>query len=218
MTRFHLTVAALLLTAAAATPAPTQMLGAPVTNILAGASDRALDKLSQPGAFFADEAVRIALPGPLRKMGGLMKLADQTGLTNGLSKSINDAAGIAAKEAKPIFRSAIGKMDVRGGIGVLSSGDGGTKYLRQSAGDELRTKIRPMIVTALGKTGAFGQLDRMGGGAKLLGGLGIDKDGLTDSVTDQTLDGIYKYIGSEESKLRANPLGNAKKLLGGFKP
>ena len=214
MTPFRLTAIVLI----AATPASAQQLGSPVTKILADASDKALTKLAQPGAFQADDAIRIALPGPLKKAGGLMKFADQAGLTNGLSKSLNDAAGLAANEAKPIFRSAIGKMTVKGGIGVLSSGTGGTQYLRDTAGPDLRTRVRPLIVSALGRTGAFAQLDRLGSGSKLLGAVGVSRDGLSDSVTDQALDGIYKYIGAEERSVRANPLGAAKGLLGGFKP
>ena len=211
----RLQLAAIVLIATAA-PSSAQTLGAPVTNVLANASDKALSKLAQPGAFMADEAIRIALPGPLKKASGLIKLADQTGLTNGISKSLNDAAGIAASEAKPIFRAAISKMDVKSGIGVLSSGDGATQYLRESAGGELRTKIRPLIVAALTKTGAFKQVDKLGGASPLLGAVGVSRDGLSDSVTDQTLDGIYKYIAAEERGVRSDPVGSAKKLLKGF--
>ena len=188
-----------------------------LSSILDAASDGALNKLSQPGAFFADQAVRIALPGPLRGAGGLMKFADQAGATRGLSKSINDAAGIAAGEAKPIFRAAISRMSVRDGVGILSKPGGGTAYLRESAGTELGAKVRPLIVNALGKVGAFGQLDSIGGSAGgLLKGAGISRDGLTDSVTRQTMDGIFKYMGDEEAHARSNPMGVGKSLLGKF--
>jgi hypothetical protein len=200
--------------AAATSPAVAQSL--PGGTILAKASDSALTKLAQPGTFLGDDAVRIALPGPLRKASGLMKLADQSGATKGLSKSINDAAGLAANEAKPIFRAAISRMNVSDGLGALKTGDGGTRYLRQSASPELREKIRPLILAALGRTGAFAQLDKLGSGASLLGGAGISRDGLTDSVADQTLSGIFKYMGTEETRMRANPIGMGKKLLGGF--
>ncbi len=200
------------MTAAAA----AQSLGAPITNILANASDNALDALAEPGAFYADEAVRILLPGPLGKASGLLKLTDQAGLTGGLTKSLNDAAGLAAKEAKPIFRNAINGMTVQDGVGVISKNDGATRYLRESAGGDLKTKVRPLIVNALTEVGAFQQLDRLGQGSSLVSTAGLSRDSLTDSVTEQALDGIFKYIGSEEAKLRANPLDAGKKLLQGF--
>lgn len=196
----------------AAAPVPAVAAGSSVKSILANASDGALDKLSQPGAFMADEAVRILLPGPLKKAGKLMKYTDKAGLTTGLSRSLNDAAGLAAGEAKPIFRAAISRMTLQDGVGIVTKGDGATRYLRESAGSELQAKIRSLILSALGKTGAFKQMDRLGGGNAMLAGLGLSHDGLTDSVTEQALNGIFTYIGAEESKLRANPL----KLLKGL--
>lgn len=197
--------------------AGAQSLGAPITHTLGNASDAALDKLAQPGAFYADEAVRILLPGPLKKASGLMKLTDQAGLTSDLTKSLNDAAGLAAKEAKPIFRSAIDKMTLQDGISVASKKDGATRYLQQSAGGDLRTKVRPLIVSALTEVGAYNQVEKLGGsGGGLLSSAGLSRDGLTDSVTDQTLSGIFKYMGAEEANLRANPLAAGKKLLKGL--
>jgi len=187
--------------------------GLPFAGLLGKVSDSALDKLSQPGAFYADEAVRIALPGPLKNASGLMKLADGAGLTNGLSKSINDAAGIAAGQAKPIFRAAIDRMTITDAARIVAKADGGTQYLRSSAGDVLRGKMRPLVLGALGKTGAFTQLDRIGKTGGLLARVGISRDGLTDSVTDQAMDGIFSYMGAEERKARANPLNTGQSLL-----
>lgn len=198
--------------------ASAQGLGAPITDTLGSASDSALDKLSQPGAFYADEAIRILLPGPLKKASGIMKFTDKAGLTSNLTKSLNDAAGLAAKEAKPIFRSAINNMTVKDGVTLVSKKDGGTRYLQESAGDELHGKVRPLIANALTEVGAYDQLAKLGGGnAGLLSNAGISPDGLTDSVTDQALAGIFKYIGAEEANLRSSPLGAGKKLLKGLK-
>lgn len=201
---------AMLLSVAAVAlmPVIARAKGLGIGGLLGGASDNALDKLSKPGAFYADQAVRILLPGPLKKATSLLKLTDKAGLTNGLVKSLNDAAGMAAGEAKPIFRTAISRISLTDGIDIARQKDGGTRYLRQSAGSELRDKLRPLILTALGKTGAFRQLDAIGSaGGGLLGSLGVSRDGLTDSVTDQALSGIFTYMGAEEARLRANPLG-----------
>lgn len=186
----------------------------PLAGLLGQASDSALDKLARPGAFQADPAVRIVAPGAAGRLGGLLKLADRAGVTAGLTKSLNDAAGIAAGEAKPIFRAAIDRLTVPDAVGVVGQSDGGTRYLRESAGADLRGKLRPLMVNALGRTGAFVQVDRAGAaGGGLLGRAGITRDTLTDSVTDQALNGIYKYIGAEETKARANPAGTVRSLL-----
>lgn len=191
--------------------------------LLGTASDSALDQLSRPGAFYADQAVRILLPGPLRKASRLMKLADRAGLTKGLTQSINDAAGLAAQEAKPVFRSAIDSLTLTDGVGIVTGGNtAGTQYLQRTSGDVLRQKMRPLVSDALGKTGALKQLDSLnglGGGSNSSGLLGalagsaLSSDGLIDSVTDQAMSGIFTYIGREETAVRKNPLKTGKKLL-----
>lgn len=191
------------------TPAAAQSSG--VSNLLAGASDNALDKLAQPGAFFADKAVRILLPGPLQKASGLLKFTSKRGLTKDLTKSMNDAASLAAKEAKPIFREAIDGLSVTDGLRIATKKNGATNYLRTSSGDSLREKIRPLVVKAMGDVGAFDQLEKLSSVGPVAQ-LGISNDNLTNHVTDKTMDGIFTYMAAEENKVRKNPL----KTLGGI--
>lgn len=184
----------------------------PVKNVLMRASDSALDKLAMPGAFQNDPAIRIALPALAGNTGSaVLGVTDKLGLTDTLVKGLNDAAGVAAQEAKPIFRGAIDKFRISDAPGVLMKNDGGTRYLKKAAGADLKTRLRPLIVSALGKVGALDQFDRLGKAGALLG---LTKDGLADSVTDQALSGIFSYIGNEEAALRRNPMGAVKSILG----
>lgn len=194
-------------------------LGGSMKGLLGNASDSALDQLGRPGAFYADQAVRILLPGPLQKATKLLRLTDRAGITNNLVKSLNDAAGLAAQEAKPVFRSAIDSMTLTDGVGIVAGGDtAGTQYLRRTSGEVLRQKMRPLVSSALGRTGAFKQLDSLGKGGTggvlgALAGVDLSRDGLIDSVTDQAMSGIFTYIGREEADFRRNPLKSGKKLL-----
>ncbi len=190
-------------------PAAAQSSG--INNLLAGASDNALDKLAEPGAFFADKAIRILLPGPLEKASSLLKFTSKSGLSKDLTKSMNDAASLAAKEAKPIFREAIDGLSVTDSLGIAGQKNGATNYLRESSGDSLREKIRPLVVKAMGDVGAFDQLGKLSS-AGPVAKLGISNDNLSDHVTEKTMDGIFKYMADEESKVRKNPL----KSLGGL--
>lgn len=191
--------------------------GGGVRKLLGQASDNALDKLSQPGAFYADTAIRILLPGKAGKtVSNLMGKAAKLGVGDKLVVTLNDAAGQAAKEAKPLFRSAVDGLSIRDVPGLVTKKDGGTQYLKQSAGADLRAKVHPLINGALNRTGAFGQLAKLGKSAKLLGVVGLTPEGLTDSVTDQALNGIYNYMAREEAQLRDNPLDLGKSLLNGI--
>ena len=207
----------LAMMAFAATPAMAQSTG--VKSLLGDASDNALDKLSEPGAFYADKAVRILLPGPLAKATSILRFTSKAGLTKDITKTLNDAAGRAALEAKPVFRSAIDGLTLQDGVGIVTGGEAaGSDYLRRTSGEELAVKVRPLVEKALGDLGAYQQVERLGSISALaqLGGADISRDGLTDSVTEQTMEGIFNYIGKEEANFRRNPLDKGKKLLKGI--
>jgi hypothetical protein len=213
--RAAFTLGVMAVVSVAATPAQASALdGGGIKKLLGGASDNALDKLSKPGAFYADTAIRILLPGAKGKLASkLLKTSDKLGVTNKLTKSLNDAAGFAAQEAKPVFRSAVDGLSLADVPGIALKNDGATEYLKKSADTDLRGKVRPLIVAALTKVGAFDQLEKMGKGSGLLSLAKLDRDSLTESVTDQTMKGIYNYMAKEESGLRGNLLGTGKSIL-----
>jgi hypothetical protein len=185
--------------------------GLGVTKLLGNASDGALTKLSAPDGFYRDTAIRILLPGAKGKFARkLMSSGDKLGLTTKLTKSLNDAASLAANEAKPVFRSAINGLKLSDVPDLALNKQGGTQFLQRTAGVDLQGKVRPLIATALTKVGAFDQLAKLGKSSSLLGALGISNEKLTDSVSEQAMKGIFNYMGSEEAALRGNP----GKLLG----
>lgn len=183
--------------------------GGSLTSLLGNASDSALDKLAKPGAFYADKAIRILLPGG-KTVSKLLNVGAKAGLTDGLVRRLNDAAGLAAKEAKPIFRGAINNVSLNDIPGIATKSDGATQYLQQNAGGDLRLKIAPLIETALGQVGAFDQIDKLAKAGSLASSFGLSRAKLTDSVSDKALKGIFSYVGQEEAALRKNPL----KILG----
>lgn len=194
-------------------------LASALLDLLGQASDSSLDKLAQPGAFYGDPAVRIALPLVGGGMGkGLNKALDfgqQLGVTDNVVRKINDAAGVAARRAKPVFRDAIGRLSLADVPGIAAQSDGGTQYLQRTAGTELKGKLLQLVDAALLTTGAYAQFDKVVGKSKLFRSAGITREKLSASVADQAFLGIFKYIGAEEGRLRANPLGAAGGMLKG---
>lgn len=194
--------------------------GLGLSSILGKASDSALDKLAKPDAFYNDKDVRIRLPlvgsGGDGILGSLLDTGSKMGLLDGFTRKINNAAGVAAGEAKPIFRTAIDDLSFNDVPGIVSKKDGGTQYLRESSSDALHAKLEPLVDSALGDTGAYRQLDKLNKRYSWLRAAGIDRGGLNKTVTDQGLNGIFRYMGMEEANFRANPLGKAGKLLEGI--
>jgi len=197
--------------AAFGSPAFGQISGDGLKEMLGKASDGALDRLSQPGAFSADDAIRIALPGAGKGVGDLMNMASKAGLGGDINGSLNRAAEAAASQAKPIFRAAIDKVSFKDAVGIVRGGNtGATDYLKSSTGSEIKAKLLPLIKAALEKTGVLKQ-------ASQLKVFGMDETKLTDYVTGKTSDGIFTYVGREETKARQDPLGTGGALLKGLK-
>ncbi len=191
--------------------------------ILGQATDNALDKLAQPNAFYDDEEIRIGLPmigGSTGRSGGLLGgifgAARDLGVLDGLIHTLNDAAGVAAGEAKPIFRDAINNLSFSDVPDIVRQDTGATQHLRRSSNDRLHARLNPLVDDALASLGAYDQLDRLAGDNSWLAAIGISRANLNETVTDQGLDGIFHYIGREERDLRANPLDAAGGLLDGF--
>ncbi|MEM8724970.1 MAG: DUF4197 domain-containing protein [Pseudomonadota bacterium] len=198
------------------TGAHAQGLG--LSSILGKATDNALDKLAKPGAFYDDKDIRIGLPivgksgGGL--LGGLLNAGSRLGILDGLTRNINDAAGVAAGEAKPIFRDAIDNLSFSDAPGIIREDDGGTQYLRQSSNDALHTKLEPLVDSALEKIGVYEQFDGLAEKHSFIRAAGLNRESINRSVTDQGLDGIFSYVGNEERAFRKNPLKNLGGALG----
>lgn len=195
--------------------AAAQNLG--LSSVLGKATDSALDKLAQPGAFYGDEAIRIGLPivgGGGGFLGSLLSATEKLGILDGITRKINDAAGIAAGEAKPIFRDAIDDLSWSDAPGIIRNSDGGTQYLRESSNDTLHGKLEPLVDTALEQLGVYGQFEKLSDQHSFIRSAGLDRQSINRSVTDQGLDGIFSYIGNEERAFRKDPLDGIGGALG----
>lgn len=199
-------------------PSQVSAQGLGLSSILGNASDSALDKLAVPSAFYDDEDVRISLPiiGEPRRglFGAIFNAGSKLGILDGITRKINDAAGAAAGEAKPIFRAAIDDLSLNDIPDIIGDKEGGTKYLRSSANDELHEKVSPLVDTALSKVGVYQQFDELTEEHSFIRDAGLNRESINRSVTDQALDGIFAYMGREERKFRDNPLEGVGKALG----
>ncbi|MEL6485828.1 MAG: DUF4197 domain-containing protein [Pseudomonadota bacterium] len=192
--------------------------GLNLSSILGKATDSALDKLAEPGAYYNDEDIRIGLPivggSSSGLFGSILGGASKLGVLDDVTRQINDAAGIAAGEAKPIFRDAIDGLSFSDAPDIIKQNDGGTQYLRSSSNDALHAKLQPLVDTALGDLGVYKTFDSLSQQHSFISQAGLNRESINTSVTDQGLDGIFNYVGKEETAFRKDPVGNVTKSLG----
>ncbi len=171
-------------------------------------------KLTATDGFYKNQLVKILLPAELQKVDktlrdiGLSSLADE-----GL-KMMNRAAEDAVKEATPIFVAAVKNITFNDAKNILMGNDeAATSYLRTSTSSQLYTKFNPVIKSSFSKVGAdkvWKNIITKYNQVPLINKVNPD---LTDYVTNEALDGVYKMIALEEKDIRNNINARTSALL-----
>jgi hypothetical protein len=141
----------------------------------------------------------------------------QIGLGNEVDKfvmTLNRGAEDAAKEAKPIFISAIKSMTIQDAWGILRGDkDAATQYLIRTTSNQLKEKFHPVIENSLNKVNAtkyYGDIVTTYNKVPFVEKVNPDLD---DYATDKAVEGLFKLIAVEEGKIRDNPAERTTELL-----
>ncbi|MDO1513962.1 DUF4197 domain-containing protein [Maribacter confluentis] len=167
--------------------------------------EQQVSKLTAQDGFYKNELVKILLPEELQKVDktlrdiGLGNLADE-----GL-KVLNRAAEDAVSEATPIFVNAVKEMTFTDAKNILLGADNAaTTYLENRTNTALYDKFKPVIDASFKKVNAdkvWNSLISKYNAIPLTNNVNPD---LTDYVTQEALNGVYKMIEVEEKEIRTN--------------
>ena len=162
-------------------------------------------KLTTTDGFYRNELVKILLPEELRKVdSGLRKLGLNSLADEGL-KVLNRAAEDAVKQATPIFVDAVRNMSFADARGILmGSQNSATSYLQNSTSTALYGKFNPVIKNSFTKVGAdkvWANIITKYNSIPLVNKVNPD---LTDYVTNQAMNGVFKMVAVEEKNIRTN--------------
>ncbi|GAA3782254.1 DUF4197 domain-containing protein [Corallibacter vietnamensis] len=170
--------------------------------------DKQVTKLTQKDGFYRNELVKILLPEELKKVDkglrdiGLGNLADE-----GL-KVLNRAAEDAVSQATPIFVDAVKGITFADAKNILlGTDDAATQYLSTRTKTALYDKFHPVINNSFAKVGAdqiWSNLINKYNAIPFTSDVNPD---LTDYVTSEALNGVYKMIAVEEKEIR-NKVGS----------
>ena len=172
-------------------------------------------KLSSPGGFLENVALKIIMPPEAQKIESTLRKLGFNQLMDDMIVSMNRAAEDACKTAVPIFTSAIKEMTITDGINILRGSDtSATSYLRTKTNTALTQSFSPIIKTSLDKVNATQYWEKIITTYNKVPLIGkkMNPD-LVAYVTDKSLSGIYTEIASQEKDIRANPAARTSALL-----
>jgi hypothetical protein len=181
---------------------------------LSNGISKQVTKLTATDGFYKNQAVKILMPEELKKVDsglrriGLGSLADE-----GL-KALNRAAEDAVKEATPIFVDAVRNMSFMDAKTILmGSENSATNYLQNSTSTALYGKFNPLIKNSFSKVGAdkvWTNIINKYNSIPLVSKVNPD---LTDYVTNQAMNGVFKMVAVEEKNIRTNLNSRTSVLL-----
>ncbi len=176
---------------------------------------KGVDVLSAKDGYYKS-AYKILLPPEARKVTDRLKnIPGFDRLEDNLIERINRGAEDAAKEAKPIFVSAIRSMTFSDAKNILMGSDNAaTSFLLRTTNQQLYDKFNPKIVASLDKVGAndlWRKATEAYNKIPLISNK-INTD-LDDYITKEALKGLFAKVEDEEKNIRNNKLARSSALL-----
>jgi hypothetical protein len=173
------------------------------------------DRLSVTDGFFANAAIKILFPEEAQKVERTLRSIGLNKLADNVILSLNRAAEAAAKEAKPIFVSAIKNMTFTDAVNILlgKQDDAATMYFKRVTSDQLQLKFQPVIQTSLNNVGATRYWSDAITAYNAVPFVSKINPDLSAFVTQKAIDGIFHEIAKEELRIRNNISARSTTLL-----
>lgn len=172
------------------------------------------DLVSQLDGYFKNPEIKIPFPPEVKKVEDKLR---QIGFGSEVDKfvmQLNRGAEDAAKEAKPIFITAIRSMTIQDAWAILrGENDAATQYLKRTTSDQLKSKFKPVIQSSLNKVNAtkyYGDIVNRYNQLPLVQKVNPNLD---DYATDKAIEGLFLMIAKEEKNIRENPIARTTELL-----
>lgn len=172
------------------------------------------DLVSQVDGYFKNPAIKIPFPPDVKKVEDRLR---QIGFGNEVDKfvmTLNRGAEDAAKEAKPIFVTAIKSMTIQDAWGILRGNDNAaTEYLKRTTSPQLKEKFKPVIQNSLSKVNATKYYHDIVTRYNQIPTVQKVNADLDDYATDKAIEGLFLMIAKEEKNIRDNPVARTTELL-----
>lgn len=195
-------------------PLTTSEVGAGLKEALINGISKGSDQVSQLDGYFKNPEIKIPFPPEVKKVENTLRDIGLGGEVDKFIMTLNRGAEDAAKEAKPIFISAIKSMTIEDAWAILKGNDNAaTEYLKKTTSGQLKEKFKPVIQNSLNKVNAtkyYGDLVTRYNKIPL-----VDKvnPNLDDYATDKAIEGLFLMIAKEEKNIRQDPVARTTDLL-----
>jgi hypothetical protein len=183
-------------------------------NALEVGAVRAATDASSVGGYLNNELLFIAFPPEARRAANTLRDIGLGSLVDDFVRTLNRSAEEAAKQAAPIFTSAIQQMTIRDAFDILNGpNDAATEYLRRTTSNQLAAAFRPVIVQALETTEATRYWSDITSQYNQIPFVTPVRTDLAEYTTEHALKGLFTLLADEEQAIRENPAKRTTEIL-----
>lgn len=196
-----------------ATPTASEVTKALKEALKQGATKGAT-QVSQLDGYFKNPEIKIPFPPDVQLVETKMRALGMGKQVDEFVLSVNRAAEDAAKQAAPIFVSAIQKMTIEDAYAILKGEpDAATQYLSRTTTTQLKEKFMPIVKSSLDKVNATRYYADLIGYYNRVPFVQKVNPDLTGYATDKAIQGLFVMIAKEEKNIRKDPLARTTDLL-----
>jgi len=172
------------------------------------------DLVSQVDGYLKNQEIKIPFPPEVQQVETKLRAIGMGGEVDKFVTSLNRAAEDAAKEAKPIFVTAVKEMTIQDAWSILrGEQNSATQYLIKTTSTPLKAKFKPIIQASLAKVNATKYYKDLVTTYNKIPLIQKVNPNLDDYATDKAADGLFIMIAKEEKNIRENPGARTTELL-----
>ncbi|MEJ7645699.1 MAG: DUF4197 domain-containing protein [Chryseolinea sp.] len=192
----------------------TEDIASGLKEALEKGTSKGADLVSQLDGYYKNPEIMIPFPAEVKQVEDRLR---QIGLGSEVDKfveSLNRAAEDAAKEAKPIFISAIKQMTIQDAWSILKGNDdAATQYLNRTTSPLLKEKFMPVVRASLSKVNATRYYTELVTKYNKIPFVQKVNPNLDEYATEKAIKGLFVMIAQEEKNIRKNPGARTSDLL-----
>ncbi|MEO5977454.1 MAG: DUF4197 domain-containing protein [Chryseolinea sp.] len=192
----------------------TEEIASGLKEALINGTSKGTDLVSKLDGYYKNPEIKIPFPQEVKNVESRLR---QIGLGSEVDKfveSLNRGAEDAAKEANPIFISAIKQMSIQDAYSILKgNNDAATQYLNKTTSPLLKDKFLPVIKASLEKVNATKYYSDLVTAYNKIPLIQKVNPELDQYATDRAIQGLFVMIAKEEKNIRENPLARTSDIL-----
>jgi len=195
-------------------PLTTTEVGEGLKEALVNGISKGSDRVSQLDGYFKNPEIKIPFPPEAKKVEDKLRQIGMDKQVDEFIMTLNRGAENAAKEAKPIFISAIKQMTIEDAWSILKGNDNAaTNYLQRTTSAALKEKFKPVIQTSLDKVNATKFYSDLVNTYNKIPFVEKVNPDLNEYATNLAMRGLFLQIEKEEKNIRKDPLARTSDLL-----